>query len=146
MPPSGPISGAQPVPRAQPVPQPHRRGRGGLACALLATALLVSAACSSRDDALASTTTARDPVSTMATTAVPPTTASTDPLDVAFAAAGYQTPVPEEIRGAVHTACTASAADLSANLTEAMRAPLEIGIRVQCPERLADLAAAPARG
>ena len=82
------------------------------------------------------------PPSTMATTSAPPTTASTDPLDLAYAAAGYETPVPDELRIAVHTFCEASAADLAANLTEAMRTPLRIGFRAICPARLADLEAA----
>ncbi len=121
-------------------PMPRPPARWLAAVALVALAAL-TAACSS-DDA-ASPTTSAHPRTTMATSSVPPTTASTDPLDVAYDAAGYETPIPDEIRVAVHTFCTAAPADITANLTDAMRAPLEVGVRVECPERLPQLTGAP---
>lgn len=118
------------------------RIRSGVTLLLVvAAAGLLLVACSGSDPASGRSGTTR-PASTMATTSVPPTTESTDPLDVAFARAGYRTPVPDELRIAVHTFCTASTADIAANLNEAMRAPLRIGFAAVCPARLADLDAA----
>lgn len=105
--------------------------------------LLLALSCSggSNRASATNTTTARTTATTTA-----PTTSATDPLDAAFAAAGYQTPIADEVRVAVTTFCRSTAADLAANVTNSLRGALRIGFQVMCPERLAELDAVPARG
>ena len=114
-----------------------------MTCALVGLAALVMASCSGGSDS-SSTSTTSAPRSTTISSAAPSSTAAADPLDAAFAAAGYQTPIPDDVRIAVTTFCRATPADLAANLTDTLRAPIRVGFQVMCPERLDELDAIPA--
>lgn len=112
--------------------------------ALVGVVTLTMASCGGGSDESPRPTTSSPRSTTTGAPTVPPSTAATDPLDAAFGEAGYQTPIPDDVRIAVTTFCRATPSDLASNLTEGLRTPVRIGFQVVCPERLAELDAIPA--
>lgn len=83
---------------------------------------------------LPSSTEATRPSGTIITTTLP-----TDPLDAAFAAAGYPTPVSNQIRDATRTLCGGSPMQMAA-LPETTKEAARIGFSVLCPDKAPYLA------